>query len=238
MILSGYLLASPSGKEITQQLLFSGIKDAKYDLLFEGQFKNLRHWERYEFLSGVPIEEDDLLRGMHGPPFRYLIVCVRSAAKMMFLAERKKVAEFVIGRLNRKIFPNLRRVSILLDRLIDSCQEQDSEYLITALHGRFSGSDKRVNKISLYGDDITDSTIFREQRHLFNFYSCGIARRLYDNLLRMNLGEESEIMLIGNDGFVSTRVVDRDRASEVIRIINLVMKNRWVDDWVPGLEMG
>lgn len=240
MLLSGYLLASPTRQEIKKDLLTSDVGERRQalNLHYAGNFQNLRQWESYQFVTDTPIAEEgqDELAG--GPPYTYLVVCVRSGSKMILLAERKRVTDFVLSHVvDQRIFPNLRKVGIRVDRLIHSCESSDSEYLITTLYGRFSGSDRKISKISLFGDDLTDSSVFREHHHLFNFYTCGVGRRLFNNLPKLGLRDDGEIMLVGNDGFLSVRMTDADRAREAILLINYIVRNRWVDEWVPDVEI-
>ncbi len=207
-----------------------------FSVQFSHPMFNTKQWEEYKFVCDIPIDEDDR-NNPDGPPYTHTMVAVRSGAKALLLTEKKRVTDYVINRiLNRRIFPNLRKVRIHIEKLIDSCQEASSPYLISTLHGSFSGTDRHISRISLYGDDITESSLFREQRHLFNFYSCGITRRSEGDV-RMQLGDDREVMLLGNDGFVSSQLTGADKARDIILLINYIMRNRWVDDWVPNIAM-
>jgi hypothetical protein len=240
MSLSGFLLASATSVEITKDILVDHNDDGRTaaSIQFRGLIFESRQWEEFCFYSDRPIDEEDKENYPDGPPYPHKMVCVRSGAKILLLAERRRVTDYIIGRfLNRRIFPNLRRVRIHTGKLIESCQNSNSMYSITTLHGSFAGTDRHISKISLYGSDITESSLYREQHHLFNFYSCGLARRLHENLLKLNLHEESEIALVGNDGFISSQISSAERAREVIRVINYIVRNRWVDSWVPDIAM-
>jgi len=221
-------------------MLVTGTGDAgPLSANFSGSLYNMRQWEEYRFFTEKPIDEDDVRHHPDGPPYPHVMVAVRRGAKMILLTERKKITEFIIRRfVNRRIYPNPRKVRIHVGKLIASCEDSNSEYAITTLHGSFAGGDSHVQKISLYGDDITDSSLYREQHHLFNFYSCGVARRLRENLLKVNIGDESGISLIGNDGFIYAQISGPDDAREVILLINYIIRNRWVDSWVPDVAMG
>lgn len=237
--MSGYLLASPTSKGITRELLTVGHPPGGPkvpSIRFLNTLFQLRQWEEFELLSDTALA-DEVIGGAVGPPYTYKLLCVTSGAKVIVVSERKRITDYAINRVyDRRIYPNLRKVAIRIDKLIEACQSTTSEYLITSLHGRFSGSERHVRTMSLYGDDVTESAIFRTHNHLFNFYSCGIGRRLFENLPRLSPADDGEILRLGNDGFLSFTMRDRDHALDVMMVINYVIRQRWVEDWVPGIE--
>ena len=58
-----------------------------------------------------------------------------------------------------------------------------------------------------------------------------------DDLVKLDPNEDNEIALIGNDGFVSGKISNAENAREVILLINYIIRNRWVDEWVPNIAM-
>ncbi len=203
---SGFLLASPSGSVLTRELLTISAQGSQSPQLnYRGPFQRLKRWEEFTLLSRKALADED--PEIQKPPYRYRILCVRRGTKLVVLAERRRIAEYVIVQLlNRSIFPNLRKVAIRVDRLIESCQDRTSEFLITSLYGRFSGADTQLRTMLLYGDDVTESAVYREHKELFNFSSCGIGRRLFDDLPRVSSSEDREIVRVGNDVYFLIKI--------------------------------
>jgi hypothetical protein len=114
MSLSGFLLASPTSVEITKDILVDHNDDGRTaaSIQFRGLIFESRQSKEFCFYSDRPIDEEDKENYPDGPPYPHKMVCVRSGAKILLLAERRRVTDYIIGRfLNRRIFPNLRRVS-------------------------------------------------------------------------------------------------------------------------------
>jgi hypothetical protein len=44
-----------------------------------------------------------------------------------------------------------------------------------------AGAGRDLRTMILYGPQVTNSAVFREQQHLFNFYICGIAEHSPDD---------------------------------------------------------
>jgi hypothetical protein len=159
---------------------------------------------------------------------------IRGLSKIVVLAEKKHITEHAIFKsVNHRVFPQFRKVAVNLDALISRCSERECEFLVTSLHGRFSGPSQFVKSMSLYGEDVTQSSIYRDNADLFNFGSCGIGRRLYDNVPRFSQPDEGEIARVGNDGYLSFLSGDAARASEFVNAVNFVINSHWVAPWVP-----
>lgn len=230
--LAGYLLASPARAEIGRAAIIdSSYSAGSASMAFDAQYSGLRNWERYRLFCDTPLADE--AADASGQPFAYSVYCSRSGSKLILLAEKKKIADFVISKmLNRTLFPNLRRVQFHIDDIILGLREPSSEYLVTSLHGRFSGATKNLRTMSLYGADITESVVYREHFNLFNFFSCGIGKRAKVSALSE---DDRELIRLGNDGSISTQTFGRYRAISIIQIVNEIIRRRWVDDWVPGI---
>lgn len=190
----------------------------------------LKRWEEYLLHSPVPLADEpkDV-----GPDFTYNIYIVRGYSKILILCQRRKIAEYVISAiLSRMFFPPLRKVSIFVDRLIEHCSSPTSEFLITSVHGRFSGASKNLVSMSLYGEDVTRSDIFSGNHHLFNFHSCGVGRRLFPEAPDAT-SEDGEVVRVSSDGFVSLRLSSRSQARDLQGVIEFILRNGWVEEWVP-----
>jgi hypothetical protein len=229
--LSGYLLASPDDAPIGRRSLdlHSPKRKGVPYLAFESAMAGLRHWEQYIFHSDRPFRDDVLQQGKG--PYQYPVFCARSGSKLIVLTELKRLTEYLIEAvLNKAIFPNLKHVNFRIEKMIADFQKEESPYRTTSLHGSFSGPDFAVRRIILYGSEVTNSIVFRECQHLFNFYRCGVAERTEDS--RFFSGEHDEIAKLGGDGSLSILSFGRQRAIELNRIVNYLIVNKWVDDWV------
>lgn len=195
----------------------------------------ITRWD--EFVLTSPIRLGDEAETATAP-FKYQVFLVRGLGKFVILAHRRKIADYIIQQLfDRKVFPNFRRAPINVQKLIQRCESVDSEFLITSLHGRFSAPGRALRIMSLYGDDVTDSSVFKSHGELFNFFSCGLGRRLFEGLPRLRPNEEGEITRLANDGFLTMNLTDRHRATEFMKAVNFVLSNKCVDAWVPVAEM-
>jgi hypothetical protein len=233
---SGYILATPAAVEISRDILEStkAFREKGPTLHYRDSYFALKRWDEYRLISPIPLADEP--EGSR-KAYEYSIYIIRGFGKIILLADRRRVAEYVITNIvEKRIFPNFRKVPIYLDRLIDFCREPASEFLITSLYGRFSRPGRQLRTMSLFGDDVTDSELFKQNSHLFNFYQCGLGRRLFDGLPSLRPNEEGEIARVGNDGFVMVNLGDRRRATEFMRVVSFVLRNRWVDGWVPSSE--
>ena len=231
---SGYIVASAAAREFTaKDFTLTKPEVARGPTLRHvGQAYESKHWEEFELLSPIPLadEPEGLREG-----YTYQLFVVRGFAKVILLAARRKMVDYAMTQiLDRQVSPNLRKVAIHVDRMIEFCRQSDSEFLVTSLHGRFAGPSTNLRSVSLYGDDVTQSSLYVEQHGLFNFHSGGLGRRLFKGLPRVSHQDDGEIVRISTDGFLNLNLNSRSRAQELTRVVSFVMANRWVDDWVPG----
>lgn len=231
---SGYMLANQVGASFTvdeleqpQPLVAGGPK-----LIHRDNAYGLNRWNEFTLHAMVPLaDEPEGERSI----WHYQVFIVRGEGKLIVLAARRKIVDYVLAQiLDRRIRPGLRKISVYIDQVIEHCTRPESEFLITSLHGRFSGSAKNIRSMSLYGDDVTNSPIYRDNHTYFNFHSCGIGRRLFDGLPRVRPNEEGEIARISHDGFINLNLSTRRQAHELIRVVDFIVSNRWVEDWVQG----
>jgi len=178
---TGYIMASPEPRDFGIEAFEQQESEvAKGPTLahINGRVFGINRWEEFQLYSSVPLGDEP--EGM-AEGYGYRLFIVRGFAKVILLAQRRRVVDYAIGQIfDRRIFPNLRRVSVFVDRMIEHCQNPISEFLITSLHGRFSGPSTHLRSISLYGDDVTQSPIYVEHQRLFNFHSGGFGRRLFE----------------------------------------------------------
>ncbi|HEX7855926.1 MAG TPA: hypothetical protein VF503_19750 [Sphingobium sp.] len=231
---SGYIIASPAARDYaadefeqrTPEVVNGPTLSHRNDRVF-----NIPRWDEYLLQSPTPLSDEP--GGQQH--YQYQLYIVRGFSKMVVLAHRRRIVDYAMAQiLDRKIFPNLRKVSVFVDRMIEHCRRRESEFLVTSLHGRFSGAGTHLRSISLYGDDVTQSTLYVDQHQLFNFHSSGLGRRLFEGLPRMSGLEDGEIVRVASDGFVNLNLTTRQRAEQLIEVVNFIMVNRWVEDWVPA----
>ena len=235
--LSGYLLANTSGVPIqTRQIVVDEPKRERGPVLrYGGLAFALPWWDALELVSHVPLADEPDQAG----PYQYPVFALRGFSKIVLLAERRRIAEFILRSvLDTSFTPRMRKVAVNLDEVVRYCQDGECEYLITSLTGRFAGPARQLRVISLYGDDVTDSAIFRDHRHVFNVTTCGFGRRHLPGLPTIGGGDDGEILRLGNDGSITAILPDRNRAMEFVKAIRFVVDHDWIERWVPRTPQG
>jgi hypothetical protein len=150
---------------------------------------------------------------------------------VILLTEKKRLTDHLIELvLNKTIFPNLKHVSFQVEKMITAFEKPDSLYRVTSLTGRFAGPDRDLRTTIFYGSEVTKSVLFHKHRHLFNFYICGLAQRSPDD--PFFIANDGEIARLGSDGSFTVQSFNRKRASDLNKIVNHLIANKWVDDWV------
>lgn len=232
--LSGFIVASPAARDfMTKDFVMEepAIPKGATMKLKHTRVFNLARWDEYSLRSFVPLGDET---AEENGPFDYLVYIVRGYSKLLVLSHRRRIVEVALAQVfSNCVYPNLRKVPILIDEMIDFCQRPEAEFLITSLHGKYSGSGTDLRSISLYGDDVSRSTLFVEHHGQFNFHTCGLGRRLFDGLPKAALPDDGEVIRIASDGFVSLKLATRAQATEIQSVVDYVMVHRWVEDWVP-----
>ena len=234
---SGYMLANQVGASFSvadiEQPEAEVAGGAK--LVYRDTGYGISRWGEYVLFSSVPLADEP--EGERAG-YQYQLFVVRGHAKLILLAARRRIVDYALAQImDRRIHPNLRRINVYIEQLIEHCTAADAEFLVTSLHGRFSGSARNVRSMSLYGDDVTNSPIYRDNHPFFNFHSCGVGRRLFNGLPRLRPNEEGEIVRVSHDGFINLNLSTRRAAQELIRVVDFIVTNRWVDEWVPSRGM-
>jgi hypothetical protein len=234
-VFSGYLVASPAARDfaITEfELHEPDFPDGPTLKHVSARTFGINRWDEFSLRCSQPLM-DEVNEGTSG--YRYQLFVVRGFAKMIMLAHQRRIVDYALAQIfDRRIFPNLRKASIFVDKMIERCRHPESEFLVTSLHGRFAGANTNLRSISLYGDDVTQSPVYAEHHQLFNFHSSGLGRRLFDGLPRVHSNDDREIVRISSSGALSLPLTTRTQALELLQVMSYVMVNRWVEDWVPG----
>ena len=231
---SGYLLASTAGVTFERKAIAPDEMAASggASLRFISHAYRLRQWDELELTSPIPLADEVDAEG--AGPYKYKVLAVRGFSKVVLLAERRRIVDYVLGQLlDRYVAPRLRKVALNLDETVSFCQLPDSAYLVTSLLGRFAGSARQLRAIALYGDDVTDTALFRDYGKLFNIYSCGLGRRFENGVPTLTSSYDGEIVRIGNDGFVLAHLGNKAKAKEFMKVVRFVIDHRWVEPWVP-----
>lgn len=235
--LSGYLLANTSRHDFSSDELAvrTPSREGGPTLHVKGPAFGLRRWDRCELATPVPLD-DERTEGATDL-YHYPVYLLRGFSKLVLLAERRRIADYVVRFvLEPAVVPRLRKVAVPLDDVVRHCRSPESVFLITSLTGRFSGAARQLKTISLYGEDVTSSSVFSEHGHLFNATTCGFGRRLFDGLPSISGAEEGEILRLGNDGFVTASIADQARAIEFSRVVRFIVQHRWLEPWVPSAD--
>lgn len=233
---SGYMLANQAGDTFTVTDIAHPRPEVAGgpSLVFRDTAFGIRQCGEYVLNSPVPLADEPETE--HGR-YSYQLFIVRGRAKLIMLAPRRRMVDYALAQIfDRTISPRLRKINVYIEKVIDYCARADAQFLVSSLHGRFSGASRDVRSLSLYGDDVTSSAIFAEHRDFFNFHSCGLGRRLFDGLPRLRANEEGEIVRLSHDGFLNLNLTSRRDAQELIRVVDFVVQSGWVEDWVPRRE--
>lgn len=160
-------------------------------------------WLLFEYQSNEPLLRDDEDRT---PPFIYKIVVRVSGKKALILSPSRKVVNHLIslsiGSQHRK---HLNKIFIDTDSLVNHFTDNPDKYLLTLVHSRVNAFGDALSSMSFYGNDISSACIFREYRELFTVFTCGIRV----------VSSPEELMLIGNNGFISFSYLKSDNGSAI-----------------------
>lgn len=238
--LSGYILANTSKQVLSLDDLVSAEPLLNGDSLkFVRPRPNAKQWDELSLTTRFPLgNETD-----YSPTqtFKYKVWFIRGFSKVIVLAEWKRVADYVTQKFLRTFcMPRLRAVNVAVQSLVSHCEAEDTEFLVTALTGRHAlnapNASSNVKSISLYGDDVTNSAVYRSFGHTFNFQTCGLGRRLFDGVPRLTPNEEGEIVRIRSDGYVIANTSSVRKANEFINAMSFVLQPAWLEPWVPFSE--
>jgi len=217
-VLSGSLLEWPV------QAIQRAHLDSCSALAFQGTVGS-SSWESYEFTS------DDPLRGEDGAalsgPFRYAVICRRSGRRIALLSLNRRIVDRLVDRLIAEVFTvRLRRVSIAVDALVKAIVERPTRYCLSFIYARVPAFGASLRNVSLYGDDLGEASLCRENLHLLNAIVCGI---------RKTEGG-SEIVRLGGDGRISFTMQSPDKVYDVEEVLRFLRAEQYLatDIWAQG----
>jgi len=230
---SGYLFSHPKGEDaqsLVEKNFSTGEGNASGLVKTDRNFHDLGQWHFYNFKTSTPLMGEDKYDLPIKGPYEYKLIFVFSGCRVIVLAQRKTIVSYVQTHiLGRTIYPNLREVKINLDAFVESCAPVDSRYRVTSLYGRVATSKSDVKSISLRGNNVTDSDIYKMHGRHFNYISCGIGHNTRNHLPIIDTQDESEIVIVGNDGFIHSKIPNADKAKDLLKIIGHIVANKWID---------
>lgn len=173
-------------------------------------------WEEFEYLSEIALRNED--EESTTKPYRYIVICRRSGSRIIILSHTKDIVEHLLEKKFSKIFvPKLKPVSIAVDGLVKSLTKNPTKYSLSFVHARVPAFGTSLRSVSYYGDDIAEASLFRENIHFMNFFTCG---------LRPTIGK-SEIVRIGSDGSLSF-YASTDKFKEIENIFRFLRKEGYL----------
>lgn len=236
-IYSGFLLGL-SNSDVPHDMSFGVEGGALPFMKKKGTFFGIPNFARYQLTTERELLDAPTRSQVRRNAFDYDVLIASGFRKVLLLSESKDVSNYLKNEAFVNAFsPKFREIDFKLDSLIDSCEKIDSRYIITILHGRYSLADDSLKRASFYGSDLTEAGLIKQYRKRFNFFSCGVQKRTQDGLPLISGREgESQIALVGNDGFISASLSNRSRATDLLQLLDFIVKNRWVSNWVATSE--
>ncbi len=182
----------------------------------QGAIGNTR-WERVVFHSPEFISGDQRITEA---PYDYPITVRQSTTgSLLLLAESKKVVEVFFEKYCRRLFkPALKKIFVKVGDLVTHVVADPNHYVLTAANVRISAYGEALKSISFYGDDLANATMFRENLHLMNPFSCGLRK----------VNGVSEVIRISSDGAVTAVFVD-DTAQEIVLALNYIYEAGFIN---------
>lgn len=157
-------------------------------------------WVRFEYISQVSLLYEDEYQL---PPYTYKLILRRSGNKALLLSESDAIVNNVISTINTvSSKTHLNKVYIDIDRFVKMVTDDPDIYRLTFVHAKVNAFNNSLSSLSLYGDDISRTSFFRDHLELFTCWTCGI-RKISSRDLPSVTGRNDELIRISNNGRVS-----------------------------------
>ena len=212
ILLSGGLYYTPPSwakREELQKALFEMKYVKSSEALDDSQ------WYLLKFVSDMPLIDPKV----EVPPYMYPIYYRQSSRRALILSHRKHIAEEflkIITSFNR--IPLLEAVYIDVQGLVSLACAKPSSYAITYLHARTTGLGSSIRSLSLYGDDVTGSSLYRDHAVSLLAHTCGL-RDVY-----ADRRTAAEAIRLSTDGAVSFYYGQRDDLTAAEKALNFIYK--------------
>lgn len=163
--LSGYVLSA--GGATFPRRAFDAVPS-----LTEGRTVGDTRWDEYTYRSDIPLRGEEQ-RGLYG--FEYRVLCRQSGPRVLLLSESKQIVDVLLAQAVRpSLALTLRRVRVPVDELVKSLAERPGAFVLSFVHARVPVYGQQLRSISLYGDDVAESTLCRTHLPLMECYACGL----------------------------------------------------------------
>lgn len=206
--LSGYLLATAAA---SQRIARSAL-EVQNRVRFVREVEQTS-WEEFVFRSDIPLLPDDVASGRS--EFQYPLFCRRSGHRLLLTSTSKITVDHLLLNVYGALFqPPLQHVGIAVQRLVELISSAPGDWALTFIHARISVHAGALRAISLYGEDVTESSLFRESLKLEDLvcHTCGVR----------DVTRTGEIVRLGNDGSVSFYFPNQTRLVEVETVLGYV----------------
>lgn len=236
--LTGYVLYNAADEDLTIDPILEWRSPTGANAVLTGLHQNAKFWHEITFETKFPIEQND----SSPPPHRYAFIAIPGFSKIIVLSANRKISRYVERNILRRQYKQeLKGVPFVIDKILESCASDECDYVVTSLVGRRGPNSTDVRTMTLYGPDVVGSATFAKERDFYNFTSCGLKRRhsseLVDDLDSdhdwFSWTEERELLRVGNDGFVSTRITSLNQTKEFVRTIRFLLREDLVHPEVP-----
>jgi hypothetical protein len=166
-------------------------------------------------------DEDEL--GLR-PPFQYPVVCRRSGRRLVLLAASSRILDRLLSD-NGGVSNDLRlsKIPIAVDALVKSISRDAGRYSLSFIHARISSSSSSLRSVSFYGDDVTQSRLFKDHSDDLNCYGCGLRHEVYG----------FEAARLGSDGAVSCASSGQTRLRQLEAALTFVSSQGFLRERKP-----
>jgi hypothetical protein len=209
-LLQGYVL-SGSADLTRENVLLS------QSLSFVGQITGTK-WDEYRFRSSRPMRGE--MQYNIGGVWEYIVISRRSGPRLLLLSEATAIVEVILESeaMYARGLP-LRRVGVAVDALVKEIAHNPGEFLLSRVDARVAGYGTALRSITLYGEDIGEARMFREQLTQLQCYACGIR----------HAQGGAEICRLVNRGGISFRYSGNRSLKAVEQAIGFVSKNQYLE---------
>ncbi len=184
-------------------------------------------WDEYRFISPRPLRGE--ITSLTDQPFRYPVVIRRSGPRILLLSVAGDVTDVLLKeRLQPKLRPQLRHVSIAIDRLVREIILRPTLYALTYGHARVPGYGATLKSVSYFGEDLAEAAFFRDHHNLMNFVSCGLR----------SVSKTKELLRMNTEGMISF-YISETRFQTVLHIeeaLRFLRRNNYLSDTVLSEE--
>lgn len=147
-------------------------------------------WLQLVYTSNEPLIDSDILKN---PPYYYVLFYRQSLKRAIFLSITSDLIRLVEERLAKMLtLVSIKAVHIDVNGLVNEIANNPSEFVITAIHAKTAGFGAPLKAVSLYGEDITQVSLYYNHKENLHCHMCGLR----------NISSYSESVRVGSEGQV------------------------------------